>query len=1039
MKKTILFISLILMLSATLQAQMNFSTPVNNPFAMEESFTDATLPIITAQSYTSRTTYVDIDGDGDKDCVAGISGYVNGVSTRYLENVGNASHPVFVDRGVKFPEFTGELPLAFADLDNDGDIDATNGYDYFENIGTVTNPVFLKKQLIFDKEIEIKRRYNTAFEIVEHDSFVGLTLADVDGDGDLDLFAGGFFTPAPIYFARNTGTASSPKFTAEKNNPFGLNTGAAENTLTFTDFDNDSDLDAVVGTGSMASPGSSLVFFRNTGSRTSPSFTNIGSNLFGLSMPTDADFGLISFTDIDNDGDTDAFLESNRTSNQPLKFYRNTTINTNASLLPQTINGFGAISQMIVGKEVYTINGVTGGASGNAVRFYSSNDAVVQVVNNTLVPISVGKAIITAVQVGNAAYSAAFAKQSVTIIDNPSKTAQTIEGFTAIPNLIGAGSVYTISGVTGGASGKPITYSSNIPSIARIEGNQIIAVSSGSCQITASQAGNNDFFPAASVVQTVKVGPTLIPQEISDFLIPNLYPGQSYAITGVTGGGSGNPIVFSLSEADKLYCSISGNVITPITLKSGVINLIASQKGNETYAEGRSTIQFRIVPDPVKTKQTITNFTFPSTPIEPESTIVFSSLTGGTSGNPVVFTADDTDKNNIEITGNSISFKMPGIYRIIATQAGSITHNPAIPVSRTVNVKLRGNKQYQQILNFSIKEQLIVGSSYVITGVTGGGSGNPIFFYSSNPAVASVSGNVLTMLSVGSVIITAAQDGNASYYPADRRELNLEVVTAVKIPQNIAGFDDIPNQVIGNTYTLNATGGDSGNPVQYVTNAAEDEIETKGNQLMFNKAGTFIIYASQAGNSNYMAAPQKIQLVRVNKKPQLIQDLPTIIPITVGGFLSLAAVTGGLSDNTVILTSSNPSVAQVDGNTIKGIAAGKTLITLWQAGNAVYETATTVTFEIEVEATLGIPDTLARSFKVYPNPVQIELTIELPSLITKGTIQVFNMLGEQAYSLDLKNNVDNTLKIDVSNLKQGIYIIKVNIDGALFQSKFIKK
>lgn len=772
----------------------------------------------------------------------------------------------------------------------------------------------------------------------------------------------------------------------------------------------------------MGAPGSNLVFYRNNGSRTNPSFSNIGSNLYGLSMNINADFGLISFTDIDSDGDNDAFLES---KNGNLKFYRNITYDNNASLLPQTINGFGAIPQMVVGKEVYTINGVSGGASGNAVRFYSSNDQVVEVVNNVLIPVKAGTTTITAVQVGNATYSAAFAKQSVTVIDNPDKVVQTITGFTAIPNLMGAGSLYNISGVTGGASGKPITYSSNIPSIARIEGNRIIAVSNGSCQITASQAGNNDFFPATSVVQTVQVGPTPIPQAINgfdDLLIPNLYPGQSYTITGVTGGGSDNPVLFTLNPADKQYCSISGNVITAIAPKAGLINLNASQNGNGTYASSDfSVIQFRIVPDPAKTDQIIRNFIFSSTTIEPENTIVLSSVTGGTSGNPVVFTADDTDKNNIEITGNSINFKVPGIYTIIATQAGNSTHNPAIPVSRTINVKLRGNKQYQEILNFNIKEQLIVGSSYTITGVTGGGSGNPVFFYSSNPAVASVSGNVLTMLSAGSVIITAAQDGNASYYPALRRELNLEVVPIAKIPQSIVGFDNIPNQITGNTYTINATGGGSGNSIIYNTNAINGEVEVEGNQLRFNKAGNFIVTGYQPGNSSYLNAPEKTQMVKVNKKPQVIKNVPTITSLSVGGSVSLAGVTGGMSGNPIVITSNNTSVAQVVGSTINLVSSGTAEVTLWQIGDNEYENAIPVVLTIS-DGTLSIEDRDNEEYKIsiYPNPSTGNFTIELNQIMADSTALIINSLGQKVKKIYL--NSENTL-VDCTNLTTGIYFV----------------
>jgi hypothetical protein len=1035
MKNKILNLCLGFTLTASsMQAQMNFAPPANNPFAMEVSFTDVSLPIAT-QGFRSKTTFVDIDGDGDKDCFAGIDGFVNNVSTRYLENVGNANHPVFVDKGVAFPIFTGNQP-AFADLDNDGDQDAVIDFDYYENIGSPTNPVFEKKALFFDKQIEIRLRYNTAFETVDPDFFVAnVTLVDIDGDGDLDYFVGGYYTPAPIYFARNTGTPTQPKFTAENNNPFGLNTGAGENTLTFTDFDNDNDLDAVVGTGNMGGPGNNLVFYRNIGSVTNPSFTNIGSNLFGLSMNSTDDYGLISFTDIDNDGDKDAFLAAG-------KFYRNTTNNANAALLPQTINGFSAVPQMIAGKEAYTINGVTGGASGNTILFYSSNKTIVQVVNNTLVPLKAGTATITAVQVGNSAYSATFAKQNVTVIDNPSKVNQTITGFNVIPNLAGVGSIYTITGVTGGASGKPIVYKSNSPSIAKIVGNQIVGVSNGYCSITASQAGNNDYLPAPEVILDVQVGPSLTTQDILGFpntgLIPNLYPGQSFTITGVTGGGSGNPILYSFNDADRLYLSIAGNVITALRPKTGLIPLNAFQEGNNIYAPADFlTTQFKIIPDPAKINQTISNFTLPATPIEPENTIVLNSVTGGTSGNPIIYTCSETDTNRVQITGNSINFKIPGIYRIIATQAGSATHNPATPVSRTINVKLRGNKQYQQILNFNIPENLVIGTTFTIAGVTGGNSGNPILYSSSNPAVISVSGNVLTMLSVGDAKIIASQSGNASFYPAYTNR-TIYVVAVAPLPQTIIGFNPIPDQIIGNTYTISGvSGGGSGNPINFIPQATDAEIGVDDNQLTFNVAGTYLIYAQQSGNNNYSTSPIKVQLVKVNKKPQVIQNIPTATTIPIGGTLSLASVTGGMSNNPIIITSNNPSIAQVNGTNVNILASGTTQITLWQIGDAEYENATPIVLTISNGTVLSIAeqDNQDDEILIYPNPTKNSVTVDLAKNTTLYSSE-FNLYDLSGRKL-VTGVLNNITEIDLSSYSNGIYLL--NIAGFNKPLKIIKE
>ncbi len=944
------------------QSQMNFAPPLNAPFGYTSGFV------------AQNSNFVDIDGDGDKDYFRNTP--LNGI--RFVENIGNAAHPVFIEKGgnafgiVCESSVCDTPPLFFADIDNDGDQDAIGGYlyyskrfIYYENIGSATNPAFVIKFFtFFDKELELRMRYNNTYDVVEYDFNVGATLVDIDGDGDLDLFAGGFFESAPLYFARNTGTPTNPKFTPEGINPFGLNNVASEKFPVFLDFDNDNDLDAVIGYGFMAGPGNGLTFFRNNGSKTSPNFINIGANLYGLNMPVKSDYGQTIFTDIDNDGDLDAFLPGD-----PSKFYRNTTVNTNAGLLPQTITGFGAIPTLTAGKQVYSISGVTGGASGNPVRFVSADPSIVQVVGNNLLPLKAGSTKVYAVQLGNDTYQAGFVEQIVTVID-PIKIDQTISGFDAIPNIAATGSTYTITGVTGGSSGNPIVFTSNNPSVARIEGNQIIAVANGYAVITATQAGNNDYAAAKPVVQGVQVGDvvTSLDQEIVGFpssgLIPDLYPGQSFTITGVTGGASGNPVVFSISDNDKFYVSLVGNTITALRPKSGNIRVGANQAGNSTYYDATPiSTRFKVINDPAKTNQTINGFTIPNS-LESETTINLSGVTGGTSGNPIVFIAEDNDTNKVSIRGNAVTFKEPGMYTITAIQAGSSTHNPATPISRTVRVKLRGSKQYQQILNFFIPNSQVVGNTYTITGITGGASGNPITYYSSDPSVVSVSGNVLTMLKKGQAEITAMQNGNASFYPAVRQSITVYVSNTARLPQNITGFGAIPDQIVGNTYTVTgATGGASGNPIEFRALG----MNINGNKLTFNKVGTFEVLAFQPGNEQYLSTPYQTQIVRVKKIPQIIQNLPSINPIFVGGEISLDAVTGGASGNSLLITSNNPTVATITGKIIKGIALGTAQITIWQFGDDIYENAIPVVLTVSVQATLTKLTQSIVGFGAIPN------------------------------------------------------------------------
>ncbi len=183
-----------------------------------------------------------------------------------------------------------------ADLDGDGDLDAVVGetdgnLNYFKNTGSATAPVFVAQSGATNPFNGINVGIRSA-----------PTLADLDGDGDLDAVVGGF--DGNLNYFLNTGTATAPAFTQQTGaaNPFnGIDLGY-RSTPMLADLDGDGDFDAVVG-----NYYGNLGYFLNTGSATAPAFAyQPGANAIDVgydSAPT--------LADLDGDGDLDAVVGLN--------------------------------------------------------------------------------------------------------------------------------------------------------------------------------------------------------------------------------------------------------------------------------------------------------------------------------------------------------------------------------------------------------------------------------------------------------------------------------------------------------------------------------------------------------------------------------------------------------------------------------------------------------------------------------------------------------------------------------------------------------
>jgi hypothetical protein len=133
---------------------------------------------------------------------------------------------------------------------------------------------------------------------------------DIDGDNNLDCFIGEYANGklAKVYFLRNEGTNKNPVFknVTGAGNP--LNDVVA-NTLSipyFVDIDGDGDYDCFVSDGRTGA----IMYYENTGTKTSPVFEKRSSAFNPLSMVqfTASGVAQAAFADVDGDGDYDCLV-----------------------------------------------------------------------------------------------------------------------------------------------------------------------------------------------------------------------------------------------------------------------------------------------------------------------------------------------------------------------------------------------------------------------------------------------------------------------------------------------------------------------------------------------------------------------------------------------------------------------------------------------------------------------------------------------------------------------------------------------------------
>ena len=442
-------------------------------------------------------------------------------------------------------------------------------------------------------------------------------------------------------------------------------------------------------------------------------------------------------------------LTANSSGNYYMQLAEVQLFNQTSAPQNQTIT-FNPIPSQLAGSTL-TLNATA--SSGLPVSYSVVQNGICSVSGDTVTFLSAGNCGVNANQNGNAFYNAAPTASQIIAVNNP--IAQTITfGAIAAQHV---GGTLTVSATA--SSGLPVSFSVVQNGNCSVSGDVVTFLNTGNCGVLANQPGNNVYSAAPQVGQIIVVNSassTPTAQTITFGAIAAQHVGGTLTLSATA--SSGLAVTFSIVQNGN--CSISGNVVT--FLNVGNCGVIANQVGNSTYSAAPSVGQIIVVNAAVSSTPAAQTITFGAIAAQHVGGTLTLSATAS-SGLAVSYTI--VQNGNCNISGNVVTFLNVGNCGVIASQAGNSAYSAAPSVGQiiVVNAAVSSTPAAQTITFNPIPAQVVGGKLSVSATAS---SGLAVTFILVQNGNCSITGNVVTFLSVGNCGVIATQAGNSSYSAA---------------------------------------------------------------------------------------------------------------------------------------------------------------------------------------------------------------------------------------------------------------------------------
>lgn len=401
--------------------------------------------------------------------------------------------------------------------------------------------------------------------------------------------------------------------------------------------------------------------------------------------------------------------------------------------------------------------------------------------------------------------------------------------------------------------------------------------------------------PITQYTVTSSPGNVVATGTTSPVVVTGLTNGQAYTFTVVATNANGDSVP-----------SAPSNEVTPITVPDAPVI------GTATAGNGEATLSF--TPSVGDGGSAITGYTVTAMP---------GSLSLATAGSPVTFTG--------LANGTSYTFTVVANNAAGASVA-SAASNAVVPQGAPT------------ITGFG-DITLTWGAPGFTLSPPASDSAGAFTYASSNPAVATVSGNVVTLVAIGSTTLTATQASDGAYTGGT---VTATLVVQPAVP-TLTNFNAVTKVFGDPAFALAPPTSPSAGAFSYaISDAAVATVA--GDVVTVVGAGTATITVTQAADGNYLAGSATATLVVSKRAPALsgFADISKVYGEAAFDLVDPASDSGGAFTFAI----SNAAVATVSGRTVTLVGDGVATITATQAETANYS-AGSITATLTVS---GRPD-----------------------------------------------------------------------------------